>query len=149
MGINSETMSKEERLYYCTQCINRGFDREKGVVCKVTKAEPVFEGTCTDVIRDEAMLHQIEQRRKDQEALAESHSVAKGTNAGIIGGILIMAGAVIWFVVGYMAGIIFFYPPVLFIIGIIAVIRGIMIQKQKLEEKRKQQIDVLDNMKDF
>ncbi len=37
-----------------------------------------------------------------------------------------MAGAVIWFVVGLAAGWIFFYPPVLFVLGIVAVVRGFM-----------------------
>jgi hypothetical protein len=33
--------------------------------------------------------------------------------------------AVGWFFGGLMFGIIFFYPPVLFIIGIVAVVRGL------------------------
>lgn len=45
-------------------------------------------------------------------------------NAGVIGGILMMVIAVIWFVVGLAGGIIFFYPPILFVIGIIAVVKG-------------------------
>jgi hypothetical protein len=36
-----------------------------------------------------------------------------------------MAGAVIWFVLGLMADRIFFYPPILFVLGVIAFIRGI------------------------
>ncbi len=35
-------------------------------------------------------------------------------------------GAVVWFFGGLAAGIIFFYPPILLIIGIIAIIRGVM-----------------------
>ncbi|MBN2418964.1 MAG: hypothetical protein JXL81_06235 [Deltaproteobacteria bacterium] len=34
-----------------------------------------------------------------------------GSQKGIVGGIAMMSIAVIWFVVGYAAGIIFFYPP--------------------------------------
>ncbi|MFZ5554760.1 MAG: hypothetical protein ACOZCO_16720 [Bacteroidota bacterium] len=142
-------MTKEECLYYCTQCTNRGFHREKGVVCKLTNDEPAFERSCDDFLRDENMLKQMEQRKKDQEAIEQSQSVMGGTNAGIIGGIIMMVGAVVWFIVGYYAGYIFFYPPILFIIGVIAVVRGVMKQKEKMEEKRKQQIDVLDNFKDL
>ena len=36
-----------------------------------------------------------------------------------------MVGAVVWFVVGLFLNIIFFYPPVLFIIGLIAFIKGL------------------------
>jgi hypothetical protein len=45
-------------------------------------------------------------------------------NAGVIGGILMMAIAVVWFVVGLAAGYIFFYPPILFVVGIIAIVKG-------------------------
>ena len=47
------------------------------------------------------------------------------TNAGAIAGILMMVGAVVWFVVGLSLDIIFFYPPILFIIGLIAFIKGL------------------------
>lgn len=50
----------------------------------------------------------------------------KGLQKGIVGGIAMMAIAVIWFVVGYAAGIIFFYPPILFIIGLVGFIKGIV-----------------------
>ena len=36
-----------------------------------------------------------------------------------------MVGAVVWFVAGLAANRIFFYPPVLFILGIVAVFKGI------------------------
>ena len=32
--------------------------------------------------------------------------------------------AVVWFVGGLFAGILFFYPPILFVIGIIAMVKG-------------------------
>lgn len=37
---------------------------------------------------------------------------------GALTAILMMVGAVIWFVVGYMAGYIYYYPPILFLIGL-------------------------------
>lgn len=49
----------------------------------------------------------------------------KGMDAGILGGIGLMLLAVVWFFGGLAAGIIFFYPPILFIIGIVAVVRGL------------------------
>jgi hypothetical protein len=44
----------------------------------------------------------------------------------VLGGAGMMVGAVVWFVVGWMAGRIFFYPPILFVIGIVALIKGLM-----------------------
>ena len=46
-------------------------------------------------------------------------------NAGVVGGILMMGIAVVWFIVGLAGGIIFFYPPILFVIGIIAFFKGL------------------------
>jgi hypothetical protein len=47
-----------------------------------------------------------------------------GINAGIGGGILMILIAVVWFVAGLAGGIIFFYPPILLVIGIGALIKG-------------------------
>jgi hypothetical protein len=44
--------------------------------------------------------------------------------AGVLGGMGLMAAAVVWFVVGLMFGYIFYYPPVMFVIGLIAMIKG-------------------------
>ena len=45
---------------------------------------------------------------------------------GILSGAGMMVGAVVWFVAGWMAGRIFFYPPILFVIGIVALVKGLM-----------------------
>ena len=49
----------------------------------------------------------------------------KGIEKGVLGGVSMMAIAVIWFVVGYSCGYIFYYPPILFIIGLYALIKGL------------------------
>jgi hypothetical protein len=46
--------------------------------------------------------------------------------AEIFGGLGMMVGAVVWFVLGLMVDRIFFYPPILFVFGVIAFIRGMM-----------------------
>lgn len=48
------------------------------------------------------------------------------TMAGIFGGLGMMLIAVVWFVAGLYGGILFYYPPVLFVLGIIAFVRGLM-----------------------
>jgi hypothetical protein len=45
-------------------------------------------------------------------------------NGGVLGGLLTMFIAVVWFVAGYAAGRIFFYPPILFVVGFIAMVKG-------------------------
>lgn len=44
----------------------------------------------------------------------------------IITGLLMMIGASAWFIIGLANGIIFFYPPALFVLGFVAIIRGFM-----------------------
>jgi hypothetical protein len=46
-------------------------------------------------------------------------------NGSVLGGLLAMVGAVVWFVAGLAADVIFFYPPILFIVGLVGVIRGL------------------------
>lgn len=68
-------------------------------------------------------------RRKKVKKHTKKRSRSSGGIAihpSIIGGALMMIGAVVWFVVGLAVGYIFFYPPILFVLGIVAVVRGFM-----------------------
>ncbi|HZU38752.1 MAG TPA: hypothetical protein VFA18_22685 [Gemmataceae bacterium] len=48
------------------------------------------------------------------------------TNAGVIGGLLMIIIAIVWFTVGFFAlNIIFFYPPILLVIGLVAIAKGL------------------------
>ena len=44
----------------------------------------------------------------------------------IMGGIAMMLGAIIWFVGGLAFGITFIYPPILFLIGLGSLIKGLI-----------------------
>lgn len=60
------------------------------------------------------------------EAPASQARRSSGTNWGVMGtGILMMVGAAVWFVVGLKGDRIFFYPPVLFVLGIISFFKGL------------------------
>ena len=50
----------------------------------------------------------------------------KGIGKGVLGGVIMIVIAVVWFVLGLMADRIFFYPPVLLCFGIFAVIKGLI-----------------------
>ncbi|MCE5279302.1 MAG: hypothetical protein ABFD92_11090 [Planctomycetaceae bacterium] len=65
------------------------------------------------------------QREKEDRAAIRWGSGQRGIDKGVWGGLAMMVGAVVWFVVGWMAGYIFFYPPILFVIGIVALVRGL------------------------
>ncbi len=49
----------------------------------------------------------------------------KGLDAGIVGGLLMMVVAAIWFFVGLAGDVVFIYPPILFIIGLIGFFKGL------------------------
>lgn len=57
---------------------------------------------------------------------AYSRSGGAGTNGSVVTGILMMVGAAVWFFGGLAVGVIFFYPPVLFVLGFIALVKGLM-----------------------
>jgi hypothetical protein len=48
-----------------------------------------------------------------------------GIEKGVLGGIAMIAISLIWFFGGLACGILFYYPPILFIIGVYAVIKGL------------------------
>jgi hypothetical protein len=48
------------------------------------------------------------------------------TDAGLWGGVAMMVIAAVWFVLGLYGGRIFFYPPILFVLGLAAMIKGMM-----------------------
>jgi Sec-independent protein secretion pathway component TatC len=45
---------------------------------------------------------------------------------GVFDGIIIMGVATVWFVGGLYFGYIFFFPPILFLIGVYTVIKGLI-----------------------
>ena len=69
----------------------------------------------------------VRDRQVQLEERGRGKSVEGGIlNSGAIGGLLAMIGAVVWFVAGLAFDTIFFYPPILFIIGLVAFFKGLM-----------------------
>lgn len=65
-------------------------------------------------------------RKKKNRASAPESSGNSIFEGEIIAGIAMMLGAVVWFVGGLAAGFIFFYPPILFLIGLGSLIKGLL-----------------------
>lgn len=64
-------------------------------------------------------------RRYESTSSVPSDSGTGGSKE-IVGGILTMVGAVVWFVVGFFVfDLIFFYPPIMFVLGFVAFMKGI------------------------
>ncbi len=68
------------------------------------------------------------ERVSDTEPVADDGFFAPeraGLDKGVLGGIVMMVIAVVWFGLGWAAGYIFFYPPILFVIGLFGVLKGL------------------------
>ncbi len=66
-------------------------------------------------------------KRRSSKAEAQPTRSLEGRvfNGGVAGGLLAMVIAVVWFVVGLQADRIFFYPPILFLVGLGGVFKGL------------------------
>jgi len=75
------------------------------------------------VRRSGAALQRARQsQREDEDPFAFERAAF---NAGVFGGVFLIVVAGVWFYLGYKAGYIFFYPPFLAMIGIVAIVNGL------------------------
>jgi hypothetical protein len=121
-------MTLEERLQYCRICENRQINPAIGLVCNLTNEKPAFENKCATLVIDQKeadRLVQLERQAKEEEEGGAFSPEKKAIQKGVLGGLAMIAIAVVWFVVGWMSGYIYFYPPILFVIGVYALIKGI------------------------
>jgi len=111
--------SKSEPV--CGRCHHKA-----GNSAEVPTKEPVATAT-------EAAASREAQRHEALDALSEPvkssgggyfEAEKKGIQKGMLGGFVMMVIAVVWFVVGWALGFIFFYPPILFLIGLYSFIKG-------------------------
>lgn len=120
----------DAQLRYCKICTNRKMDFNTGLVCSFTMAKPNFDPTCSTFKLDEPeaqRLIALEKAATEEEAGQPGGGFSmesKGIRKGMLGGIVMIVIAVVWFFVGLAGGYIFFYPPILFFIGLYALIKG-------------------------
>jgi phage FluMu protein Com len=64
-------------------------------------------------------------RKSGKKRKRQREEQSAGASGNMITGILMMVGAVAWFVAGIVwMDRIFFYPPILFVLGLVAMVRG-------------------------
>jgi hypothetical protein len=122
-------MTLDERLKFCRICTHRKIDSAIGLVCSLTNIKPAFESTCPSISIDQPEANRLialEQRAKEEADAGTFAMEKKGIDKGVIGGFIMIAIAVIWFGLGWAAGYIYFYPVILFGIGIYALIKGLV-----------------------
>ena len=67
------------------------------------------------------------QRRRERDAMVrEQHGNGLAVSRTIVRGLCTMAFSVVWFVGGLMFGVLFYFPPILFLIGLGILIMGLM-----------------------
>ncbi|HBK87269.1 MAG TPA: hypothetical protein DDZ56_01365 [Cytophagales bacterium] len=132
-------MTVDERLNYCRICTNRKTDFSLGLVCGLTNAKPTFEGTCPTYVLDQPEADRyikLQQEAKDAEQAEGLSPEKKAMKLGALGGIIMIVVAVVWFFVGLYNDVIFFYPPILLLIGIYTLVKGL--SKGNLTGEKKQ-----------
>lgn len=74
-----------------------------------------------------AKREKIEKEKRDSEGGGGGATSGGGELFGssALYGVAMMIGAVVWFVVGLFFDRIFFYPPVMFVLGLVAMVRGL------------------------
>ena len=122
-------MTLDERLKYCRVCENRKMNTAIGLVCALTNEKPAFEDKCPDMIIDQKEADRLVQLEKaaveEEETSGHFAPEKKAIKMGVLGGIIMIAISVVWFVVGWINGFIYFYPPILLVIGVYALIKGL------------------------
>ncbi|MBS2099559.1 hypothetical protein [Carboxylicivirga linearis] len=117
-------------LQQCKVCTKRKFSPSVGLICGLTMEKPNFQDRCDDGELDEAEAVRLEKLRSEAEEEEVSSGFfgaeKQGMKKGVLGGVVMITIAIVWFFGGLAAGYIFYYPPILFIIGLVAVVKGIM-----------------------
>ena len=122
-------MTLDQQLNYCRVCENRKMNPAIGLVCGLTNAKPAFDPTCPHIRVDQKEADRLIALEKaavqEEEAIGAFTSEKRVFGKGVWGGIAMIAVAVIWFFAGLAAGYIYFYPPILLIAGIVALVKGL------------------------
>jgi hypothetical protein len=114
-------MTREDHLKFCSVCLNRKMDVERGLVCTLTGQYASFSDECQDFKRDESIkvvvnnadpldMHTVREKLPMQvfEKLRLEQDLGRAVIAGVF---LALGGAILWGVItviteyqiGYMA----------------------------------------------
>ncbi len=79
-----------------------------------------------DAARDAKKAARKQRRRERDAMVREEHGNSLAVSRTIVRGLCTMAFSAVWFVGGLMFGILFYFPPILFCIGLGILIMGLM-----------------------
>ena len=98
-----------------------------GVVASVADGQMAGQGQAGGQIYDGVQIQVTKSSYTEDEGFFGPEK--RGIDKGVLGGITMMVIAVVWFGVGWMAGFVFFYPPILFLFGLFAFFKGLLTGK--------------------
>ncbi len=141
-------MDRTYRLSFCQQCIKRGFNPNRGVVCSLTNEHATFDKSCPDYEEDARAKVQAdllrEAREKDQ-LYEETDGFSRiGITNGYIIGSIFLLGGIIWIISGWIGlKSLFIYPFLLIGYGVYKIIRTSVKTAEKKRDLQKKR-DLLD-----
>ena len=105
---------------------SRGSTRRAAIQAEAPEVMPARRRAVED---EEPIPRKRSRRSRDIKRRPPAVTFERGwfgsTNAGVAGGVLMMIIAVVWFIAGLaLINRAFIYPPILFVIGIIAIVKG-------------------------
>lgn len=108
---------------FCMECGGKLAPVEKIEFNQVTKPSAITSAKNESTEHNQATYFNNHSNSKNNSDFFAPEK--KGIEMGVIGGILMMGIAVIWFIGGLVVNIVFFYPAILFIIGLYAFLKGL------------------------
>lgn len=141
-------MNRADHIEFCERCTKRDFSPKKGIICSLTMEHATFINNCTDFREDIEEGNLIDQKKielANQVVQQESIGLtALGISNGVTAGFVTMFAAIAWFGIGFFyMDRVFFYPPILFIIGIITAVKGL--KKKKIKKQKRTNSALIDD----
>ena len=113
----------------CPECNGIVMAPERNVLAVAKPVKPKRQQVA-EVEEDDDDYEERPRRRtrKKKKVKEKEHQSLEGKiwSGSAMGGLLAMLVAVVWFVGGLFAGVTFIYPPILFVIGFVGMIRGLI-----------------------
>jgi len=90
---------------------------------KVDRLRPAQSLRQEERFEVEEIKKEAKRRRRHEKAVANQRRIST-SQASIGGGIAMIVVAIVWFICGLAFNYIFFYPPILLVLGIVALVKG-------------------------
>jgi len=123
-------LSRQQQLQYCNICKNRKKTPDSVIVCQLTDKKADFSDSCEYYEKDSQLMeaNMIRRRNIRKQKLRSDFVFGLdriGIKNGIVAGILLLFIGIIWLIVGINFGYIFWYPTILILMGVTALIIGV------------------------